>query len=482
MWGEARSSYDLFSNIPPELTALHQWVVWKLEDNGKPKLDKVPYNPRTGQRAKSNDPATWGTFTEALTAYQRGGFDGIGFVFAEDDPYTGIDLDSCRNLETARLEPWAEDIVDQLASYTEASPSGTGIHIIVRATLPSEGRKNGKVEMYESGRFFTTTGEHIGGTLSTVENRQEELTVLHARIFSAKEHARQTNANGNGKVHSISDEELLALARRAKNGDLFARLFAGDWTGYPSQSEGDQALCNMLAFYCGPDPARISRLFQQSGLYRQKWDEKHFSNGTTYGEATVEKALSGTQEFYKEKEARPDALLFRCTDLGNAERLIARHGRDLLFCNPWNKWLVWDGKRWRIDNTQQARQWARATVRTIYEEAEKLSARAKSTMHEEERLTLAGQAATLLQHATRSEAEIRLNAMIHNAQMDVPILPEQLDTDPWLLTVGNGTLDLRTGELLPYRREDLLTKLIPIVYKANATAQPVQQRTTAGHC
>ncbi|MGH9426934.1 MAG: hypothetical protein ACRD2L_11615, partial [Terriglobia bacterium] len=169
------------------------------------------------------------------------------------------------------------------------------------------------------------------------------------------------------------------------------------------------------------------------------------------------------QEFYREKgNSVATTAHFRCTDLGNAERLIARHGRDLLFCNPWSKWLVWDGKRWEIDNTQQVRQWARETVRAIYADAEELSAQAKNTLSEEERLKLAGQAGTLLQHATKSEAEIRINAMIHNAQMDVPVLPKQFDTNPWLLTVSNGTLDLKTGELRSHNREDLLTKSIPL--------------------
>src|SRR5205085_2847063 len=96
----------------------------------------------------------------------------------------------------------------------------------------------------------------------------------------------------------LSDEELLILAKHAKNGALFSTLYAGDTSGHASQSEADLALCNLIAFYCGPDPLRIDRLFRASGLYREKWNQKHFSDGSTYGEATIQKALAGAPEFY----------------------------------------------------------------------------------------------------------------------------------------------------------------------------------------
>src|SRR5207245_480734 len=103
------------------------------------KRDKIPHDPRTGQQAKTNNPRTWATFAEALDAYRKdqcGRWDGVGYVFSKDDPYTGIDLDSCRDPQTGHLEPWASGIMARVDSYTEASPSGTGVHIIARSTLP----------------------------------------------------------------------------------------------------------------------------------------------------------------------------------------------------------------------------------------------------------------------------------------------------------------------------------------------------------
>lgn len=164
-----------------------------------------------------------------------------------------------------------------------------------------------------------------------------------------------------------------------------------------------------------------------------------------------------------------DTSRFHCTDLGNGERLIARYGPNLRYCNPWKKFLTWAGTHWSIDDTQQVRQWARATARAIYSEAEALTTLAKGTDDEERRAKLAERAAKLLQHAVKSESEARINAMVNLAQMDVPVLPEQLDANPWLLNVANGTLNLKTGDLHPHCRNDLLTKIIPVAYDPEAS-------------
>ncbi len=89
----------------------------------------------------------------------------------------------------------------------------------------------------------------------------------------------------------MPDERLLAKAMGAANGPKFSKLWQGEWDGYPSQSEGDLALCRQLAFWTGGDEERIDRLFRQSGLYRDKWDRQHRGDGRTYGELTVKKAL-----------------------------------------------------------------------------------------------------------------------------------------------------------------------------------------------
>jgi putative DNA primase/helicase len=143
-------------DIPEELRVRPQWVVWKAVGD---KPDKVPYSARTGRRASSTDLLTWSTFQEALEAYENGEYAGVGFVFSSADPYTGIDLDNCVD-ENGEIAGWALEIVRYFDSYTELSATGSGLHIIVRGTVPN--RRKDEVEVYSSKRFFTVTGHVVG--------------------------------------------------------------------------------------------------------------------------------------------------------------------------------------------------------------------------------------------------------------------------------------------------------------------------------
>jgi primase-polymerase (primpol)-like protein len=149
-------------NIPEELRERPQWVTWRYEErDGKP--TKVPYTPHTSFRASAVDSTTWRPFFEAHSAYARGRCDGIGFVFSDDDPYCGIDLDKCLDPETGDIAPWAFEILDRVGddAYTEVSPSGTGIHIIIRASVRGGGMRRDKVEMYSRARYFAITGRPL---------------------------------------------------------------------------------------------------------------------------------------------------------------------------------------------------------------------------------------------------------------------------------------------------------------------------------
>jgi putative DNA primase/helicase len=145
----------LVENIPEELRRRRQWVAWNLERRGG-ELTKVPYDPITGKRARSNDLMTWRPFKDALEALERGDYCGIGFVFCSGDSYTGIDLDDVRDPESGAIEEWALEIIEMVSAYAEISPSGRGLHIIVRGELPNSRR--GNIEVYSTRRFFTMTG------------------------------------------------------------------------------------------------------------------------------------------------------------------------------------------------------------------------------------------------------------------------------------------------------------------------------------
>jgi primase-polymerase (primpol)-like protein len=151
--------------IPEELTARPQWLIWRY-GRREDKPTKIPVDPNTGGAGKVDDPATWTSYEAACAARERFRCDGVGFVFTRDDPYVGIDLDHCRDPESGRVEQQAQVIIDELATYAESSVSGSGVHLILRGTMPPGSRHRGRiddleVEVYETGRFFVTTGEEL---------------------------------------------------------------------------------------------------------------------------------------------------------------------------------------------------------------------------------------------------------------------------------------------------------------------------------
>src|SRR5262249_51641451 len=128
------------AGIPGALRAIPHWIAWRYErrsdKDGRLKWTKIPINPKTGRNAKPNDPSTWGTFDEALTCYRQRRLDGIGYMFAADDPFCGVDFDDCRDPETGALDEWAAYCIQELDSYAEVSPTRTGVKAFVRAKKP----------------------------------------------------------------------------------------------------------------------------------------------------------------------------------------------------------------------------------------------------------------------------------------------------------------------------------------------------------
>jgi len=138
------------------------------------------------------------------------------------------------------------------------------------------------------------------------------------------------------------------------------------------------------------------------------------------------------------------------TDVGNARRLVVRHGHDLRYCYPFKGWLVWDGRRWVRDETGEIYRRAKETVRAIHEEA--------AAEDDESRREAIGK------HAFRSQRKERIEALIKLAQSDLPIRPADLDTNTMLLNVENGTIDLETGDLRPHSRDDYITKMALVTF------------------
>ena len=284
-------------SVPDELRERRQWVCWREEERDG-KRTKVPKRATGKGNAASDDPQTWATFEQALRRFERGDVDGVGFVLTAEDPYLVVDLDAALSA-TGDLASWARDVVDGLQSWTERSPSGRGLHVWVRASLP-EGAGNredledgGRVEAYDRLRYMTVTGDAWPGSPLVIQERQGAVDVIVEEYLTKPATIPNSNGYAEPRPVNLDDHAILQLARRADNGAKFSALYdRGDTSAYHGdESRADYGLINLIRFWTDDDEARIDRLFRGSALYREKWDEVHTRDGRTYGELTISRAL-----------------------------------------------------------------------------------------------------------------------------------------------------------------------------------------------
>lgn len=284
--------------IPAELKTGKRFVCWRPEwetaKDGTRKIGKPPVNPRDGSAGSTTNPATWGTFDQAR-AYARGKRLGIGIVMYDGSGLVGVDIDHCLD-EAGNLAPDAQDAVNGLNSYTEVSPSGTGVRLFVKGSLPAGRRKKGPFEAYVSGRHLTLTGRHLPGTPLTVEVRESEIAEFHRKYLDDGKSGNQSTGRGAAAPRAVEapkpgDMDIIRRIQASKQGSTFEGLWNAKDGG--DQSAGDLALCNILAWWTDLDAVAVDRLFRQSGRMREKWDSKRGSS--TYGWWTVDRAVAGTK-------------------------------------------------------------------------------------------------------------------------------------------------------------------------------------------
>ncbi|MCM2675595.1 phage/plasmid primase, P4 family [Alkalicoccobacillus plakortidis] len=465
-------NYD-FDRIPDELKEVPQWIVWKSETrNNKP--TKVPYRI-DGKLAQSNNANTWSAFDDAVNAFYQHEYDGIGFMFSEDDPYVGVDIDKC--MRDGELSDIAREIVEMMGSYTEVSPSETGLHIIVEGKLPAEitgtGRKNPDLglEVYQHGRYFTFTGKRLNS--NDIEPNTDNLASLIKEHFPKKEMKKPVQAQREKKsINNLSSRELWERMFNSKSGPGIKSLFNGELLN-GDHSSSDLALCNHLAFWTGKDESLMDSMFRESSLVREKWDKQHSSDGRTYGQMTIDMAVSTTpstiEDFYdkphyeiyfsgkeqmKEEhdEFAQHTPYFRLSELGNAERIVHYHSHKLKYCNELG-WLIWDGKVWREDNKMEIESIAAQTLRKLFKESSDADKDRKKEIYD---------------WAERCERRsVRLNS-IADARPMVAVAKGELDNHNYLFNCDNGIVDLKTGTLLPHEKDYLFTKISKVAYDKNA--------------
>jgi len=299
--------------IPQYLRTSARFCVWKIEERDG-KSTKVPFNPRTGGRAMTNVPSTFSDFDTALMTYRSSQekpepFFGLGINIS--DAIVVIDIDHCVAAD-GTISDFAQDVLDIIGqAYVEFSPSGTGLHLFasapgfafdkIRYTI---NKAELGLEVYVAGatnRFMTVTGKpyllpngaddsSVITTLPDISNSLQEL--LDEYMLRPLQQQKKPV-----EAHSyLSDESVISKAGAGKQGTKFNLLYTGDFSAYGSHSEADLALASILAFWCGRDVEQMDRLFRESGLMREKWDRSQ--SGSTYGELTLQKAVSSCTDAY----------------------------------------------------------------------------------------------------------------------------------------------------------------------------------------
>lgn len=451
----------MFESIPKELKNLKQWVCWK---DGK-----IPVNPYTKANAQSNNPETWSDFETAYNCYKlnSGMIRGVGFMLCP--PYFGVDLDKCID-----DVDFVSEFVETLQSYNEISTSGNGIHIICKGEFPKGGKRRGNVEMYDSGRFFIMTGNQYKSEYSNVEDCSETIKILHNKYLHKEE---QIVSRRSYVPADLDDIDVIEKATNCKTGNLFDFLYRGNWQGlYNSQSEADLAFCNHLAFWTQKNESQMDRIFRSSGLMRDKWD-RSAGGSMTYGKKTIQQAILACREVYEPKPTVKDTHLavgmfkkdffkddrprnhYDRNDSGNAQRMRDMFQGCIKYSYERKKWMYWNGKRWKLDNTGEIKKLADVVVDDIKKEAFGLEG------EEQEKL---------LKFACKTGNSAGKESMLKETQhLDgIPVLMESLDSHGMFLNVQNGIVSLSTGELIPHDSSFMMTKICNADYNQNETRKP----------
>ena len=483
-------------NLPAQLREQGLFCCWRYEERDGKKT-KVPYNPRTGGKAQSTNPATFTPLSVALEALERGQYDGIGVgVFGS---LGAIDIDHCIS-EAGELSPMAYDIMDTMQAYTEYSPSGKGLRILFtapegfsydKARYYINNQKAG-LEVYIAGatqKFVTVTGDTLTPGMD-LEERGEQLRAVLERYMVRPQAQRPTpppspapaplewnSEIGGSAAVELDDLALIERAKRSKNGAQFAALWSGDITGYKSASEADIALCNALAFWTNKDPARMDRLFRQSGLFRpDKWDRP--TAGRTYGAITIQNAIATARQGYDPaanqrvqvghqqiagSSVRPPDY----SDAGNAVIFDRLHQNDLIFVDALG-WLYWNGQRWERNDHHaltlaldlsacMLKEASAANRDALLKHAEAQAKFAESGADEDKEAVEAAskekdRAKLYLAHAKALRGATRLRHMLELSKPALVLKADRLDANPFDLNTPAGIVNLTTGQLRPHER------------------------------
>ena len=511
-----------YKRVPDELKKLKRWVCFRVENkDGENK--KMPINALFGSYAKCNDKMTWTTFNLAVNGCVKYNCDGLGFMLG--DGIFGVDLDDGAwksfkkgditedEYEIAKIEfqGVCDEIVKGLNSYTERSISKKGLHIICYGTLPNGRRRSGNFEMYDSGRFFAFTGDVVNNV--PIQERTSEIKPLWEKfINNGKPEMQVRNIENCPKPDfELGDEEIIEKIKKSSQGLKFEALYNGFMDEFNNDhSSADQALCNILAFWTGNNFEQIDRIFRNSGLMREKWDQQRGEH--TYGERTILTAISMTTEVYTPKFVAPELPSFLATkkkpnvsakkymneetgelindfipnmsideegepifkkkiiykryhldDTGNANKFYDYFGEYFKYNVTDKTFMYWTGKTWIVDEKDIIKKYAnmlieisREEIPSIEENIDQYTKEGKTVEAENEEEYLKAFRKNLTRMSNKAGKEAMISEF--KALKQVSAISHEFNNDKFLLNTDSGIVNLATGELQPYSYDAMISK------------------------
>jgi len=435
-----------WNSIPQSLKDNGLWCCWKLS----PDKGKIPYNSATGQLARSNDKTTFHPFNEVMKSI--GSYYGVkegkvigGLGLGIFNGFSAVDIDHCRDPQNGAVSEMAQDIIDYLQSYTEISPSGTGIRIVFRTNTPLNkeeyyinNRERG-LEIYvsdQTNKFVTITGN----ALYPSEIREVDIQyILDKYMKKAVTPATTEQVTITDGVYDPRKLEK-ALQKDQHLIELWNGVAPGSGK---NESELDLALCSKLAFYLNCNFEAIKSLFMSSPYYVSK-DDKHKKKWLegAYSDNTILKAINSQTQVV-------DFAGYGLNDTGNAHRFADKF-RDALKYNVDNKkWMSWNGKYWQYDLYNNVKNLAEMVIEEMKQQAKKIDG-------ENERKAMFLNIKKALSSAGK---EAMLRETMHLPE--IPVTNDSFDNDPMLFNCESGIVDLTTGEIKPHEKTSMMSKYSP---------------------
>lgn len=457
-------------SVPPAIQWLQQWPQWVCY----PHSSKLPLNPHTGKGADCNDPTSWGTYEQARRTWasRRSWYAGLGFEFVKEQGITGIDLDKC--VVDGEISQYACEVLAFLNSYAEFSPSGTGIHILVKGSLPDnlEADKKGDgdqcIEMYDHQRYFSVTGNKVPGMPDTIEDKQEELLLLYNETVERRRMAKAERSRRGRKRKSSAPagpDSPYGLAAINKECTEVATT--------PEGSRNEQL--NKSAFLLGQlvGGGELSRATVERELAAaagraglpEREIEKTIERGIDAGlkdprskpvlhvvSQTDEESTGDNQQPAAASSDPPTSDLwlarFDADDAGNGDAVYSLYGKDFLWCGA-RGWFLWNGTHWALDTDGVA-----------------IKRRTVDTLRRRRHAAVDAKLEAVIKCCKADDS--RVNGAISRFKTLVSVNLDAFDANPDLLNCKNGVVDLRTGQFVPHHRDQRFSYCLPVAYQQGA--------------